>query len=73
MHNIPVKFPEKNDPNVAKGIVPHKHLAPKACPGNNFPYGQFEKLVNHYADAWKSDKVFQSALDDFKAMPMVMA
>ncbi|HEX9653031.1 MAG TPA: peptidoglycan recognition family protein, partial [bacterium] len=73
MHEIPVKFPEQAAPGFPKGIIPHKYVAPKACPGNNFPYDTFKQSVDQYAKLWKADETFKVALNDFKARPMVKA
>lgn len=73
MHKIPLKFPEKGAAGFPKGIIPHKYVAPKACPGNNFPYQTFKQAVEQYAKLWKDNEPFQLALNDFKAQPMVLA
>ncbi|RMF56655.1 MAG: N-acetylmuramoyl-L-alanine amidase [Calditrichaeota bacterium] len=72
MHKIEVKFPPRDAADFDKGVVPHNHLAQKACPGNNFPYQTFRGLVTKYTDKWRADKEFKSALEDFMAMPRVM-
>lgn len=73
MHPIPLKFPGKTAPGFPKGIIPHKYVAPKACPGNNFPYDRFKHAVEQYAKLWKTEEAFQTALNDFKSQSMVMA
>ncbi|MFQ5769874.1 MAG: peptidoglycan recognition family protein [bacterium] len=73
MHKIDLRFPANNDTHFPKGIVPHKDLAPKACPGGNFPHQHFQERVKNYTNMWKNDKNFQQALNDFKAIPRVMA
>ncbi len=71
MHKIPLKFPEKTAPGFPKGIIPHKYVAPKACPGNNFPYAKFKQTVEQYAKQWKTDEGFQAGLVEFQDRPMV--
>lgn len=73
MHNIEIRFPTKDDPEFPKGIVPHYELAPKACPGGNFPHDMYRKKVRAYAKLWGEDDNFKLALEDFKASPMVIA
>jgi hypothetical protein len=73
MHQIEVAFPEKTSPTFPKGIIPHMYVAQKACPGGNFPYAEFKQAVERYAKLWKADEEFQTALNAFKAQPMVMA
>lgn len=73
MHNVDVKFRKKEDAAFPNGIIPHRLLAPKACPGGNFPYSRFESLVKDYANTWKQDDAFTRALGDFKGMPRVTA
>jgi len=73
LHNVQVTFPTKSSPGFPKGIVPHYALAPKACPGANFPHDTFRSRVLEYAQLWNQDAGFKSALEKFKAMPMVMA
>ncbi|MEM6831336.1 MAG: peptidoglycan recognition family protein [Bacteroidota bacterium] len=71
MHEIDLKFPSKDEDNT-KYIVPHKHIAPKACPGNSFPYKTFERKVTYYYEQWSKDETFGQALEEFKEMPYVM-
>ncbi len=66
LYGVPVDF--------KKNILPHKELNKnKACPGNNFPYRNLEKLVDNYIGLWSTDKSFKQALKKFKLTPMVMA
>ena len=53
------------------GIIPHKYIAAKACPGSNFPKSQFEDLIGQYHAKWKADASFKEALGRFKEKPMV--
>ncbi len=71
LRNIAVAFPAKTDPNFPKGLVPHKDISQKACPGGNFPHEKFRQSVKHYAAAWKQDPTFMDALTDFSEHPMV--
>ncbi len=53
LYDIPATFhdalPAERPP---RGIIPHKALSPKTCPGTNFPYAEFRKLVAFHRDAW---------------------
>lgn len=73
LHDIPVVFPTKSDTGFPKGIIPHYEIAPKACPGNNFPHESLRKSISDYVNRWKQSDDFKLAVDKFKAMPMVMA
>lgn len=64
MYDIKLDFDEK--------IVPHNKLAPKACPGSNFPHKVFHNHIKEYVRGWKKDDKFEDALKDFKKLPMVM-
>jgi hypothetical protein len=72
MHNISPEFPEKTDPGFPKGIIAHKLIAAKACPGSNFPYGLFKQSVEQYYHVWTADRQFNSALKAFKLIPRVI-
>jgi hypothetical protein len=72
MHNMLPAFPEKTDAEFPKGIIPHKLIAAKACPGNNFPYELFKQYIKQYYHAWAADPQFKPALEAFKLIPRVM-
>ena len=55
----------------AAGIIPHRYIAAKACPGSNFPESEFEGLISRYYSKWKGDDSFKEALGQFKKKPMV--
>lgn len=44
LYDIPLDFSEH--------IIPHSQVSDKTCPGQNFPYEMFKKLVNRYHAAW---------------------
>lgn len=44
IYGIPVEF--------GRTIRPHRDVSPKTCPGNNFPYADFERLVKDFYEAW---------------------
>jgi len=48
IYDIPLDFDKK--------IIPHRKISPKSCPGNNFPYSDFEALIRKYHAEWSSDK-----------------
>lgn len=73
MHNVPFIFPEEiKDGAPVKGIIPHKRIANKACPGNNFPHTEFKGFITNYYNNWKQDAEFEKALALFKKKPMVL-
>ena len=71
LYGIKPDFPG-GTPKPDKGIVPHKYLANKACPGNNFPYERFEDKIQGYLNNWNQDPQFQEQLEDFRKYPMVI-
>ncbi|MFQ5571775.1 MAG: N-acetylmuramoyl-L-alanine amidase [Rhodothermales bacterium] len=79
LHDLTPAFPvshcSASAPQVGSvtGIVPHCYIAPKACPGGNFPHALFQQLVGDYYSRWTFDTAFASALERFKGTPMVMA
>jgi len=52
-----------------KHIVPHRQLAPKACPGSNFPLEALQEQVRHFVNQWKEDENAQMALKQFQSLP----
>jgi hypothetical protein len=52
-------------------IIPHKQIASKACPGSNFPYDGFEKLVTFYRQKWEQSTLAQERIGAFKLKPYV--
>ncbi len=69
-YNIKLDFPEEADPDSPTGVLPHRLLAQKACPGGNFPYDQFESLVRSFARDWKDSDKFADAVNRFQSTPM---
>ncbi len=45
LYRIPLDF--------EKAIIPHKKVSPKTCPGSNFPYEDFKRLVTYFHGAWQ--------------------
>jgi hypothetical protein len=70
---IPIAFPKKGDANDKQGIIPHKHVSPKTCPGTMFPYEQFEKLVRHYHETWGRSSDCRARIDAYKLRPYLYA
>lgn len=62
------------DIDVAFGssIIPHKEVpgASTACPGSNFPYEEFEKLVGEFYTEWAKPQA-QQELDQYKKKPFI--
>ena len=71
LYEIEAVFPAAS-PRPTKGIVPHKHIAAKACPGNKFPYDRFEIKVTEYLNEWQADEKFKKSLADFRRRPMII-
>ncbi len=46
LYRIPLDFEH--------AIIPHRQISPKTCPGNNFPYDDFKRLVTYYHAAWQA-------------------
>ena len=63
LYPIPVDF--------ANSIIPHKQIASKACPGSNFPYEEFKKLVDFYRKRWEQSAAVQERVAAFKLKPYV--
>ena len=57
LYKIPIDF--------AKKIIPHNQLAAKACPGSNFPYDRFKKLVETTHARWEKSEKAQEELELF--------
>jgi hypothetical protein len=47
-------------------IIPHNQIASKACPGSNFPYEDFKKLVTYYRQKWEYSTPAQERIAAFK-------
>ena len=65
---IPLAFDRRKE-----GIIPHRNVSPKTCPGNMFPYPQFEKLVRHYHDTWQRSSECRSRIAAFKLRQFLYA
>jgi hypothetical protein len=59
----------KITPDFDKTIIPHKNVSPKSCPGNEFPYAEFEHLVHEYYDRWMNSAEGKSAATAFALKP----
>ncbi|MDX2127891.1 MAG: peptidoglycan recognition family protein [Chloroherpetonaceae bacterium] len=74
LYQVPLEFPQAvSDKKVIskaiKGIVPHRHLAFKACPGESFQFDLFQQTIVEYVTAWKKLDGFETALKNFKTQP----
>lgn len=52
-------------------IIPHKQIAPKPCPGGNFPYADFEKLVRYFRKAWAESPDSRERIRAFATQPFL--
>ncbi len=50
-------------------ILPHKQISSKACPGSQFPYGEFQRWVEHYCAQWARSGAVQERIAAFKLKP----
>jgi hypothetical protein len=56
----------------AGNVIPHSQIAPKTCPGNMFPYGEFERLVKYYYKKWEAEPVINQEIERFRKKPYVL-
>jgi hypothetical protein len=61
LYPIPVDF--------AHSIIPHRQIASKACPGSNFPYDEFQRLVKFYRDSWDTSADAKQRIAAFQLKP----
>jgi hypothetical protein len=59
------------DPDFAQVIIPHKQIAPKPCPGGNFPYADFEKLVRYFRRVWAESPETRERIRAFATQPFL--
>jgi hypothetical protein len=54
-------------------IIPHKQIAnpPKPCPGGNFPYGDFQKIVRYLRKNWAESPETRDRIRAFAAQPYI--
>ncbi|MDZ7740374.1 MAG: peptidoglycan recognition family protein [Bacteroidota bacterium] len=73
LRNISLEFPASLDPgDRVKGIIPHRLIANKACPGSNFPEEEFKQNIISCHNSWKDDADFRKALELFRKKPMLI-
>ncbi len=65
LYGIPVDFPH--------AIIPHKQIAPKACPGSQFPYDEFKRRVERLRSAWEHAPAVLERIEAFKRKPYLQA
>ncbi|HET9441540.1 MAG TPA: peptidoglycan recognition family protein [Longimicrobiales bacterium] len=73
LYDVPVRFNLEKQTSPAPGIIPHYAVAQKSCPGNMFPYEEFERLVEGYANAWETSEEARDQIEVFKLKPFVFA
>ena len=56
------------DVDFGRTIIPHKAISDKTCPGSNFPYADFQKLVQRFHDAWTTPMA-KAQVEAFAAKP----
>jgi hypothetical protein len=54
-----------------KSIIPHKKVADKPCPGSQFPYEEFKKLVAFYRGRWEKSASIKERIEAFKLKPFL--
>ena len=56
-------------------ILPHRTALPghTVCPGSNFAYREFEKLVRNYYDAWRESNLALDEIGKFKQKEYIYA
>jgi hypothetical protein len=54
-----------------KVIIPHKHIAQKACPGSQFPYEDFKKWITFYRTRWENSAPMKERIEAFKLKPFL--
>jgi hypothetical protein len=61
IYPIPVDF--------EKSIIPHNKISTKTCPGNSFPYGEFQKWVEYFRTEWEKSEAIKQRIEAFKLKP----
>ena len=56
------------DVDFQRTIIPHQVVSDKTCPGSNFPYAEFQKLVERFHDAWTTPTA-KAQIEAFAAKP----
>jgi len=58
-----------------KSILPHREAIPKhtVCPGSNFPFSEFQRLIRYYYEAWAEPKIAQEGIAAFQRLPKIYA
>lgn len=56
-----------------QSIIPHRQIASKACPGSNFPYADFERLVQDFRSRWAKSPVAKASISAFNLKPYLHA
>jgi hypothetical protein len=69
LYGIPAEFHDRVGPGFTGGIIPHKAVAQKSCPGSNFPYDELRELVTLYVDAWGRSAEAQARIAEFRLKP----
>lgn len=67
LYGIPAEFD--------KAVIPHKWIATtkKTCPGSNFPYDEFRRLVAFYHDAWHNSDDAKAHVASFARKPYLFS
>ncbi len=63
LYGVPLDF--------QKHIVPHRQLAPKACPGSNFPLSALADRVQQLVTEWQENPRVLARVEQFKHFPYV--
>jgi len=61
IYPVPVDF--------ENSIIPHNKISTKTCPGNSFPYGEFQKWVEYFRTEWGKSEAIKQRIEAFKLKP----
>lgn len=62
-------FIYKIDIDFEKNIIPHHVVSSKTCPGTNFPYGEFQRWIEYFANQWEKSEEIKEKIGRFKLKP----
>ncbi|MBN1552071.1 N-acetylmuramoyl-L-alanine amidase [bacterium] len=54
-----------------RSIMPHNKVSDKTCPGTQFPYDQFKRIVEDFITQWNKSPTVMEKIEQFKIKPFV--